>query len=94
MYRATPAFISSIVFRLGRLSKDGVMNVLRRERSGTADNDLFALLIPLQHGTGPYTEPPANFCRNGYLSLCGDFGLGECHAQYITMVMDGGQGLG
>lgn len=37
------------------------------------------LLVPLQNGAGPYSQPLANLSRYGYLALSGELGFCERH---------------
>src|SRR5262245_815447 len=62
------------------LRKHRPMHVLRRETPGSADNDLFAVLVPLEYGAWPDTELPTDLGRYGYLTLGGHLGVRKSHS--------------
>jgi len=45
------------------------MNLLGGEPTGSADNDLITLFIPLQYGAWPHAELLSNISRYGNLAL-------------------------
>ncbi|MEO8130309.1 MAG: hypothetical protein ABJF23_03085 [Bryobacteraceae bacterium] len=58
------------------------MNFLEGEPSGAAYDDFVALFVPFKNGSRSYSEPAAYLYRNGNLSLCRQFGVGDCHTFY------------
>jgi hypothetical protein len=54
------------------LREDRLVEICRSKATDTSNNDLLALLMPLEHGTGADTELPPNGGGNRDLALCGE----------------------
>src|SRR5262249_26227883 len=65
------------------LRKHRPVHVLRRETPGSADNDLLAVLVPLEYGAWPDTELPTYLRRYGYLPLGGHLGVRKSHVDVL-----------
>src|SRR5258708_5064102 len=63
----------------GRLREPRPMQVLRGVTSGSADDDVGALLFPLEDRARAQAQPATNLDRYGNLTLGGQLGLCDCH---------------
>jgi hypothetical protein len=59
------------------------MDLFRGEASSFTNYDTVAVLVPLEHGTGTDSEFLTDFGRDGDLTLCGEFRMGERHGDIL-----------
>ena len=67
--------------------EQGPVHFLRRIPAGAADDDPAAFLVPFENRPRTDAELPPYLGWNRDLTLCGDSGMSNGHANYITTVM-------
>src|SRR5688572_10939985 len=66
--------------RRGLLAREqSLVQLLGRVLARAAHDDMVALLLPFQYGTGGESQLPPNLCGYRDLPLCGQLGGGESH---------------
>jgi hypothetical protein len=70
---------------LRRLGEQRLVYILRCVAARPPDDDLLAILLPLQDRARSDAKPPADLSRYGDLALCGEFRMGDRHGCYMNL---------